>query len=150
MKQIELPTAFFPATMVYIMENGFIDVCGFDGNEIFYKNISIDDMCKEEDKLIASIGEYLLKKDTNESVLTAGLFNLEEFVGYPVGVVHNYLKEKGWETVECFNDYKYAWIKNDLNKSIIAKIDMVDNEELGNEIINEIRQYDGIYSEPLK
>jgi hypothetical protein len=55
MKQIELPTTFFPATMVYIMENGFIDVCGFDGNEMFYKNISIDDMCKEEDKLIASI-----------------------------------------------------------------------------------------------
>jgi hypothetical protein len=61
MKQIELPTTFFPATMVYIMENGFIDVCVFDGNEIFYKNISIDDMCKEEDKLIASIGEYLKK-----------------------------------------------------------------------------------------
>jgi len=59
MKQVELPTTFFPATIVYIMDNGFIDVCGFDGNEMYNKQATIQDMCKEEDKLIASIGEYL-------------------------------------------------------------------------------------------
>jgi hypothetical protein len=61
MKQIELPATFFPATIVYLMDNGFIDVCGFDGNEVYNKKISIENMCKEEDKLIASIGEYLSK-----------------------------------------------------------------------------------------
>jgi len=79
--------------------------------------------------------------------ISAGLFDLEEFIGYPVRVVNKYFIEKGWQSVDCFNDYKYVWVNNNLNKSIIAKIDMVDDEILGNEVINSIRYFEGIYSE---
>lgn len=81
------------------------------------------------------------------NVLAAGLFNLDEFIGYPIQVVNNYFKEKGWEMIDCFNDYKWAWVKKDMNKSIIAKVDMIDDENLGNEIVNSIWWYEGTYSE---
>ena len=76
-----------------------------------------------------------------------GLFNLDEFIGYPVQVVNKYFTEKGWEMVDCFNDYKYVWIKTDINKSIIAKVDIIDDENLGNEVVNKIWWNDHIYYE---
>jgi hypothetical protein len=83
-------------------------------------------------------------------MLAAGLFDLDEFIGYPILVVNNYFKDKGWEMVDCFNDYKWVWTKLDLNKSIVAKVDFVDDEILGNEVVNSIWWYDGIYSEPCR
>jgi hypothetical protein len=77
----------------------------------------------------------------------AGLFNLDEFIGYPILVVNKYFQEKGWKMVECFNDYKWAWVKTDMNKSIIAKVNIIDNEILCNEIVNTICWYEGIYTE---
>lgn len=81
--------------------------------------------------------------------LQHGLFNLDEFIEYPITVVDNYLKNKGWLSVQCFNDYKYAWVKADINKSIIAFVSMTDNESLGFEIINSISWFDGIYTDEI-
>jgi hypothetical protein len=79
--------------------------------------------------------------------IEAGLFNLQEFIGYPAYVVNDYFKSKGWKSYDCFNDYKYAWINCDLNKSIIAKVDMADDEIYHHEVINSIWWFDGIYKE---
>jgi len=80
-----------------------------------------------------------------------GLFNLEEFIDFPVLIVHEYFTKKGWEMVECFNDYKWAWIHNSLNKSIIAKVDWTEDDKLIDkgfiEIINSIWYFEGIYKE---
>lgn len=84
---------------------------------------------------------------SDNNALSSGLFNLDEFVGWPLNVVNKYFTEKGWQMVACFNDYKWAWVNTLLNKSIIAKSEMVDNEALGNEIVESIWWYDGIYSE---
>jgi hypothetical protein len=81
------------------------------------------------------------------NLLAAGLFNLEEFHGWPPTTVNNYFKDKGWESIDCFNDYKRAWVNRRLNKSIVAKTAMVDEDALGNEMIVDIWWYDGIYSE---
>jgi hypothetical protein len=92
-------------------------------------------------------------KKTNDTeannMLATGLFNLQEFHGWPINVVNTYFKEKGWQVFDCFNDYKRAWVNHSLNKSIVAKTEMVDNDVLGNEIVVDIWWYDGIYSEPL-
>ena len=79
--------------------------------------------------------------------LETGLFNLNEFVGWPIGVVNKYFNDKGWQTVECVSDYKWVWVKHDIKMSIIAKIDMIDDEELGNKVVNQISAIFGVYSE---
>ena len=81
-------------------------------------------------------------------LLAAGLFDLQEFHGWPPTTVNNYFKDKGWIMIDCFNDYKWAWVNHSLNKSIVAKTEMVDEDALGNEMIVDIWWYDGIYSEP--
>lgn len=84
---------------------------------------------------------------SNDPLLSAGLFDLQEFCGWPVMAVNKYFKDKGWEVADCFNDYKRAWVNRSLDKTIIAKTEMIDDEALGNEIISTIMFYDGIYSE---
>ena len=79
--------------------------------------------------------------------LASGLFDLQEFHGWPTSVVNKYFQDKGWEMIDCFNDYKYVWVNHSLNKSIVAKTEMIDNDSLGNEIIANISWFDGIYSE---
>ncbi len=79
--------------------------------------------------------------------IETGLFNLNEFIGYPVFVVNKYFKEKAWQMIECFNDYKWVWVNNEIGKSIIAKVEIIDNETLGNEVIDIIYWYEGIYKE---
>jgi hypothetical protein len=73
--------------------------------------------------------------------------DLHEFHGWPPALINIYLHDRGWEIVDCFNDYKYAWVNYSLNKSIVVKIDMVDNDSLGNEMITDVWSYDGIYSD---
>jgi hypothetical protein len=72
---------------------------------------------------------------------------ISKFEGFPVTVVDEYLISKGWEKVDCFNDYKWAWTEKSLNLSIIAKTTMIDDESLGNEIILHSWLHEGIYSE---
>jgi|LakMenEpi03Aug12_release.lakeMendotaPanAssembly.Ray.scaffolds.fasta_scaffold714106_2 hypothetical protein len=84
-----------------------------------------------------------------EDNLQNGLFNLDEFIDYPIAVVDNYFENKGWVSVQCFNDYKYAWVKADINKSIIAFVSMTDDESLGFEIVNSISWFDGIYTDGI-
>jgi hypothetical protein len=84
-----------------------------------------------------------------EDNLQHGLFDLDEFIGYPIQVVNNYFETKGWVLIECFNDYKYAWIKADINKSIIAFVSMIDDISLGNEVVNSISWFDGIYTDSI-
>lgn len=80
-------------------------------------------------------------------LLAAGLFDLHEFYGFPPTTVNNYFKDKGWKMIDCFNDYKWAWVNHSINKSIIAKTKIVDEDVLGNEMIVDIWSYDGIYSD---
>ena len=81
-------------------------------------------------------------------LLSAGLFDLQEFHGWPPTTVNSYFKDKGWKMIDCLNDYKWAWVNHSINKSIVAKTEMVDEDALGNEKIIDIWCYDGIYSEP--
>ena len=75
-----------------------------------------------------------------------GLFNLEEFIGYPIDVVNKYFKDKCWITIDCFNDYKLVWANHLINKSIVAKSQMIDDINLGYEIVVNIWWFEGIYS----
>lgn len=91
-----------------------------------------------------------MSKENNffdNKLLAAGLFNLHEFHGWPPTIVNKYFKEKGWEIIDCFNDYKWVWVNYFLNKSIVAKTEIVDEDVLGNEMIVNIWWYEGIYSE---
>jgi hypothetical protein len=85
--------------------------------------------------------------ETRKEIISAGLFDLDEFIGFPISVVNSYFIDKGWEAFDCFNDYKHAWVNHSLNRSIVAKIEMIDNEYLGNVIVDSIWWYEGIYSE---
>ena len=93
--------------------------------------------------------ENLIKAQTTfaNPLLDAGLFDLQEFHGFPPTTVNNYFKDKGWKMIDCFNDYKWAWVNHSINKSIIAKTEIVDEGALGNEMIVDICSYDGIYSD---
>jgi hypothetical protein len=77
------------------------------------------------------------------------LEKIKEFIGNSVFKLDKELKEDGWQTISVFNDYKWVWVKPSINKSIVAKIDFIDNIELDNEIIIDIWSYDGIYSEHI-
>jgi len=72
---------------------------------------------------------------------------ISKFEGFPVTIVDEYLTNKGWQKVDCFNDYKWAWIEYSLNLSLIAKTIMIDDESMGNEIILHSWLHEGIYSE---
>ena len=80
-------------------------------------------------------------------LLAAGLFDLQEIHGWPPTTVNNYFKDKGWIMIDCFNDYKWAWVNHALNKSIVAKTTWLDEDCLGDEFITDIWSYDGIYSD---
>jgi hypothetical protein len=71
-------------------------------------------------------------------------------IGSNVYSIDCYLISKGWKQISCFNDYKYVWINEAANKTIVAKIDMIDNgfDECA-EIINQIWYFEGIYSEVI-
>ena len=73
--------------------------------------------------------------------------DLHEFHGWDPFILSNYLEDKGWKKVDCFNDYKYAWISHSLNKSIIAKIEFVDEDALGNEMVIDVWSFEGVYSD---
>lgn len=73
-------------------------------------------------------------------------YELHEFIGYPILVVNKYLKKMGWEMEDSFHDYKWAWKNKNLKKIIVVKVNFVDDGYLGNEIVNTIYWYDGIYS----
>ena len=86
---------------------------------------------KKNEKTITKIKESSL-----------GLFDLDEFVGYPVQVVNDYFKKKGWEMIDVFDDYKWVWQKTDAGKRVIVKTEIVDNNKLGNEIVTKIHSND--------
>lgn len=88
--------------------------------------------------------------ETKNEIVSSGLFDLDEFIGFPISVVNSYFIDKGWEAFNCFNDYKHAWVNHSFNKSIVAKIEIVDNEYLGNVIVGSIWWYEGIYSETVE
>ena len=81
--------------------------------------------------------------------MSENITDLHEFISWPPQSVNSYLKSKGWDMIPCFNDYKYVWINILLNKSIIAKIEIVDDSSLGNEMIVDIWCIDFIHSESL-
>lgn len=88
--------------------------------------------------------------DNDQSIqanFLTGLFNLDEFISYPIKVVNKYFIDKGWEMVDCLNDYKWVWVNRRLNKSIIAMTEIIDDEILGNEIIHKIYTINSIYKE---
>lgn len=77
-------------------------------------------------------------------------FNLQKFIGSAVYALDGYFNLRvGWESVSCFNDFWYVWVNRILGKSVIAKIQMVDDEFLLNEIVYEIKYIDGIYGENI-
>lgn len=76
-----------------------------------------------------------------------GLFNLDEFIGWPIQFVDKYFREKGWNMIECFNDYKWAWTNNKINKSIVAKVELIDDDVQFSEVVISIWYFDGIYKE---
>jgi len=100
------------------------------------------------DAYIKTRSELELKKSDTQSIsneaIETGLFDLDAFMGYPISVVNEYFKGKGWQMVDCFNDYKWAWTRVDLNKSIIVKVDFVEDNF---EVVNSITSIDGVYSE---
>lgn len=76
--------------------------------------------------------------------------DLQEFIDCHVNYVNNDLKSEGYVMIDCFNDYKWAWVNHALNKSIIAKTTWLDEDCLGDEFITDIWSYDGIYSDSWK
>jgi hypothetical protein len=75
-------------------------------------------------------------------------FDIEKFIGSAVYAVDGYFKSSiGWESVSCFNDYKCVWVNRTLGKSVIAKIEMIDDEFLRNQIVSSICYIDHIYQE---
>jgi hypothetical protein len=77
------------------------------------------------------------------------IIDLDEFLRKDPQWVNRYFKYIGssWQLIDCFNDNKYVWINILLNKSIIAKTEMIEEDSLGNEMIVDIWCIDSIYSE---
>lgn len=75
------------------------------------------------------------------------LLNLDRFKNKSISDLNKYLKSKGFINRSCMNDYKWAWIKPQSRRSVVATIEFVDDVELDNEIVVDVRQFNGIYRE---
>jgi hypothetical protein len=138
--------------------NGIFGILGTDSFVCFSRVYGEDSPLEENEALrialefadayIKTRSELELKKSDTQSIsneaIETGLFDLDAFMGYPISVVNEYFKGKGWQMVDCFNDYKWAWTRVDLNKSIIVKVDFVEDNF---EVVNSITSIDGVYSE---
>lgn len=78
--------------------------------------------------------------------ITSQIF-LDKFINMPVYFLSYFLCDNGWKVVPCFNDYKWVWVNESINKSIIAKVEMVDDDFPFIELIYSIWAIDHVYSE---
>lgn len=78
----------------------------------------------------------------------SGLFNLNEFIGFPLSVARKYFEDKGWVMVESYNSNTYLFNNYNLNKSITIKIlfslDLPFILEHGVERVKSIECIDGV------
>ena len=86
-----------------------------------------------------------------EAMKTITEFKVKGFEGMPVILVSRYLRTHGWRAVSCFNDYKYAWVNDKMEVSILAKVTMDPDigwpEGWGCEMVSSIWTINSIYSE---
>lgn len=71
-------------------------------------------------------------------------YNLDRFIGLKSYLVDKYFTQQGFKQVSCFNDYKYAWVNESLNISVIAKVSHGEDCE---ERVALIWGIEGIYTE---
>lgn len=70
---------------------------------------------------------------------------LNSFIGYSVENINSELKRKGFDVVECRNDYKHVWSKENLNTTVIARTEMT-NESI-DEVVTKVWHFEGVYKD---
>jgi hypothetical protein len=84
------------------------------------------------------------QKKTNKQIKDNGLFDLEEFLGYPRYVACEYFENKGWEYFPVWNDNNMVLNNHELNVHIIAKSEVIDDEKYRFERIIDIGLHKGV------